>query len=166
MNWGTHLDEALVKPVDTLQSLRVGEGQGVRTKPHDVSVLLVQLDVRHLGPLPIDVPEAPPVRQGGEEGARVAVEAIVEAVLEEPGRGGDGGYGEPVLAEEREGALDECHSAGGESWLGLALLRGCFVEVYLHQRCKGVDSRRKGCRRAPLVASSTEVSPICSDTPV
>lgn len=84
-NEEAHLDKPLVKPIDTLQRLRVREGQSVWPKPHHVAVLLVQLNVRHLGPLPVDVPEAPPVRQRGEEGAGVAVEAIVEAVLKKPG---------------------------------------------------------------------------------
>lgn len=105
MSWGTYLDEPLVEPVNSLQRLRVRKREVVRPQPDHVAVLLVQPDVRRLGPLVVDVPEAPPVCEGGQERARVAVEPVVEAVPGEPGHRGYGSQGEPVVAEEGEDGL-------------------------------------------------------------
>jgi hypothetical protein len=131
-----YLYEALVKPIDGLQSLGIRKRQRVRPKPDDIAMLLMQLDVRSLGPLPADIPEPPPVRDGREEGPRVPVQPLVVPLLDDPDHRGGGGDGEPVVAEGGEEGLGDVHFGGwgrvddeiveeeGRRRRALALLRG------------------------------------------
>lgn len=54
-----YLHKALVQPVDHLYCAWVRKGKCIRSKSNDVSILLMQTDVRHIWSALVDVPESP-----------------------------------------------------------------------------------------------------------
>jgi len=62
----------------------------------------VELSVRDLGPPAIDVPEAPPVGEGGQEGPWIFVKAIMVSIPDKPRRQENDASCEPVLPQELE----------------------------------------------------------------
>lgn len=74
------LDKSLVEAIDVLDGPGIGETEVVWPEAHDVAVLLVQADMRHLRAALVDVPEAPPVGDVRKGRARVLVEAVVVVV--------------------------------------------------------------------------------------
>lgn len=96
----THLDKALIQPIDSLEGLRIRERQDIRPETNDLAILLVKLEVSDVWPLLVNIIKPPPVRQGSQERARVLVQPIVVSVPDEPGED-DGEYHYcPVLGQQ------------------------------------------------------------------
>lgn len=96
----TDLDKALVQTIDSLKSLGIREGQGLWPKTNNIAVLLVQSPMGDLRPASVDIEEAPPVRERGQEGSRVFVQTVLISVLDQPQEKSRQRDGQPVLGEQ------------------------------------------------------------------
>ena len=79
----SYLRYAFVQTVNLLDRRRVCEGQLVGSKPDNIAMLPMELEIRDIRPPLVHIVEPPPVCDFGRERTRVFVEAVIEMITEQ-----------------------------------------------------------------------------------